>query len=227
MLDPLSAAWPPGRRQQRRETGHPATAGLSLLDHSAVMTLLARVAAAISRAAVVSISEISPAAASAAANPASVASRCPASRSAVTSRAVPTNSKPVTVGFGRLAELQASHTVWPPRVPGQGPCSARRRPAWCRLNAWPIAAHPSGSASEVREPRVRPAGTAGRLGCSPTRVRNAWLASRMVPSTSVTKNPSCSESTSVRRNCDSRFLNRGHLQVGPDPGQAAPPPRTA
>src|SRR6202034_1736437 len=94
--------------------GHRVMAALPSLDHSAVLTLLAPIAAAISRAAVVSISEISPAAASAAAKPARVASRCPASGSAVTPRAVPTNSTPCPPGLGRLAELQASQTVCPP-----------------------------------------------------------------------------------------------------------------
>jgi hypothetical protein len=103
------APWPGAGR------GHPVMAALPSLDHSAVVTWSACTAAAISRAAVVSISEISPAAAKAAAKPARVASRCPARRSAVTSRAVPTNSRPRPSGLGRLAELHASQTACPSR----------------------------------------------------------------------------------------------------------------
>jgi hypothetical protein len=90
-------------------------AGLPLLDHKAMVAWLACSAAAISRAAVVSMSDISPAAASAAAKPASVASRCAASRSDVTSRAVPTNSRARPSRSGRLAELHAIQTVCPSR----------------------------------------------------------------------------------------------------------------
>ena len=95
--------------------GQLVMAGVPLLDHRAMVAWLACSAAAIWRAAVVSMSDISPVAASAAANPARVASRCAASRSEVTSRAVPTNSRAWPSRSGRLAELHASQTACPSR----------------------------------------------------------------------------------------------------------------
>ena len=108
---------------------------------------------------------MSPAAARAAAKSARVAPRCAASRSAVTSRAVPTNSRPRPSRLGKLAELHASQ-IGARRGAVPVRCTGRRLTACNRRTPGPSPPTRQGRRRGL-EPRGAASGTASRPGRSP------------------------------------------------------------